>query len=370
MTAPGKNHGRADDARAELARLLPTPAERDLPAGRHAHHREHLMRTIDNESGQAHSEGPAEAGTGARAAAPRRRSWYRRPALLAPVASVALAGALTAGLLLGGEEGGSAQQGATPKATATLGRISEAATAGDSVLRVRDDQFLYEKSRVRSGDQTSGKVVTGPLKSVESWASQRQGPIRRLGETREDGETLPINANLSDTVEGHGTPAGLVRPTYRWMSTLPTDPDELLDYLYAKTPKAGEQERDQAVFVQIGRLVGGVAPPKVAAALFQAAARIPGVAHAPQAHDAIGRKGVGIARSDTRSGERTEWIFDADTYRYLGSRSYLTRSSARGEAGTLLSSEAVLKTAVVDESGKAPKDDQVVAATPARRTGS
>lgn len=35
--------------REELARLLPAPAERDLPLGRHLHHKDTLMRQIDQD---------------------------------------------------------------------------------------------------------------------------------------------------------------------------------------------------------------------------------------------------------------------------------------------------------------------------------
>ena len=59
---------------------------------------------------------------------------------------------------------------------------------------------------------------------------------------------MRINADLGDT---NGTPAGISRPTYRWLSSLPTDPDKLLTYLYANTPRPDRRERDQAVFEQI-----------------------------------------------------------------------------------------------------------------------
>ena len=97
-------------------------------------------------------------------------------------------------------------------------------------------------------------------------------------------------------------------------------------------------------------------PPATAAALYRAAAKIPGVAPAPRAHDAIGRRGLGIARDDTRYGIRTEWVFDEKDYSFVGSRSYLTKDTSYGKAGTLLSSEAELELAVVDKAGQQPAD--------------
>lgn len=360
MTAPRAEEASGAPAEREtrdaLAHMVPAPAERDLPPGRHRHHKERLMRAIDNDNDNG-ADGaaarPARTGAG--------RFRLLRPAVLAPTAAVALAGALTAGLLSGGGDASGRSAGNT--ASAELGRISEAAMAHDTVPRVGDDQFTYVKSKNREADETSGKPVLGPLKTREEWGSQRQGPIMKLGAVRQDGETLPINAQLGDD---HGTPAGISRPTYRWLSSLPTDPDKLLTYLYKHTPKKDELERDQAVFGEIGNLVGGVVPTKVQAALFKAAAKLPGVTRAPHAKDAIGRHGVGIARTDTRNGERTEWVFDEDDLGYLGSRDYLTKTNSEGKAGTLLFSEAVLKRGVVDKSGEEPKPSQVVGSSSPR----
>ncbi|MDI5967709.1 CU044_5270 family protein [Streptantibioticus silvisoli] len=322
----------------ELALLLPPPAERDLPPGRHLHHKDVLMRRVD------HDTTPA----------PPSRRRLLRPAVLAPVTALALAGALAVSLHPGGH--GAARETAhgaagTRQATVLLGRISDVALATDAVP-VGDSQFVYVRSEVRGADETSGKAVTGPLTEREVWLSQVPGPVRRLGLIRQDGATEPINPELGDT---HGTAAGLDRPTYRWLASLPTDPGALLRYLYARTPAAYGLERDQAVFDQIGDLISEqVMPPANAAALYRAAARIPGVTAAPRATDALGRHGVGIARDDSAHGERSEWVFDARDLSFLGSRTYLTEDSTLGRAGTLLSSDAVQQRAVVDRAGERP----------------
>ncbi|MEV8554637.1 CU044_5270 family protein [Streptomyces glaucescens] len=239
-------------------------------------------------------------------------------------------------------------------AAALVNRISDAAEERATPI-VRDDQFVYTREKTRGADLTSGKAVLGPLMDREMWAAQEPRPLHKLGLIREDGDTFPINAELGDT---DGTPAGITRPTYRWLSSLPTDPDKLLVYLYAKTPQAEGRERDQAVFEQIGSLLGGVMPSRTAAALYRAAAKIPGVTSAPQARDAIGRRGLGIARDDTRYSIRTEWVFDEKDFSFLGSRSYLAKDTSYGKAGTLLSSEAELELAIVDKAGQQPADTE------------
>ncbi|MBV1942673.1 CU044_5270 family protein [Streptomyces sp. BV286] len=336
--ASSERHG----DREEIARRLPAPADWDLPREQHLRHRDLLMHHIDHD--QAARTRPA------------RR--LLRPAVLAPATALALACAVTAGIALTGGDPAPTRTEAHRAATdmqpaaALLDRISDA-TETRTGLTVRDDQFVYTREKTRGADLTSGKAVLGPLMDREVWAAEDPAPLRKLGLIREGGETFPINAELGDT---EGTPAGINRPTYRWLSSLPSAPDKLLTYLYAKTPQADGRERDQAVFEQIGSLLGGVMPPRTAAALYRAAAKIPGVTPAPEARDAIGRKGLGIARDDTRYGIRTEWVFDEKDFAFLGSRSYLTKDVSYGKAGTLLSSTAELEHAVVDEAGRQPTD--------------
>jgi hypothetical protein len=326
----------------EIARLLPAPAPWDLPREQHLRHKERLMQRIDHDQ-----------------AAPRPRPARRllRPALLVPVTALALGGILTAGIVVATGDDAPAttatrQHGASGASSAAvlLDQVSLAAGKSDA-LQVRDDQFVYTREKAVGADLTSGKAVVGPLQDVESWIAQKPGPLRKLGVTRTDGETLPVNAQLGDT---DGTPEGMGRPTYHWLASLPTDPDKLLTYLYEKTPKFEGQERDQEVFDEIGSLVGGVMPPRTGAALYRAAARIPGVSKAPAAHDAIGRHGVGISRDDKTFGTRTEWVFDKKDLAFLGSRSYLVKDTQYGKAGTLMSSNAVIGQAVVDKAGQAP----------------
>ncbi|WP_432167929.1 CU044_5270 family protein [Streptomyces sp. bgisy031] len=334
----------------EIARLLPAPARSPLPRAQHLRHKEQLMQRIDRDN-QLAPESPNSS--------PRkRRSHLLRPVLLMPVTALALGGILTTGIVL------AAGDDAPPASTATrttrpaavlLDQISAAAGKGET-LKVRDDQFAYTREKTRGADLTSGKAVVGPLAETETWLAQEPGPLHKLGVTRTDGETLPINAQLGDT---KGTPAGISRPTYQWMASLPTDPDKLLSYLYAKAPKSDRQERDQAVFDCIGSLLGGVMPPDTAAALYRAAAGIPGVTRTADAHDVTGRRGVGIARTDTTFHARTEWTFDRQDLTFLGARSYLVQDTSYGKKGTLMSGTAVLGHAVVDKAGQAPDRERV-----------
>jgi hypothetical protein len=69
--------------------------------------------------------------------------------------------------------------------------------------------------------------------------------------------------------------------------------------------------------------------------------------------DAAGRHGVAVAFTD-KFGERREWIFDPETFDYLGERSYLVRDSEIGPKGMLTATTAVLQRGVVDKTGRLP----------------
>ncbi|MFF0515579.1 CU044_5270 family protein [Streptomyces sp. NPDC004250] len=332
----------------EIARLLPAPADFDIPCERYLQHKELLMRHIDRDRA---------AGTPPPPPRPTRR--LLRPVALAPVTALALTCVVTAGITLDDADRRPAVAASSDAAAdmrpvaALLGQIS-AAAAGRGPLTVRDDQFSYVMEKVREVDLSSGKAVVGPLHDYELWLSQEPGPVRTQGLIRTDGDTAPLHAELGDT---DGTPAGLSRPTYQWLASLPTDPDALLDHLYAKVPLAEDRERDQAVFEQIGDLLDCVMPPRTAAALYRAAAKISGVTAAPAAEDALGRRGLGIARTDRTNGVVTEWVFNKRDFAFLGYSTRLTRDTPYGRAGGLLHSSAVVKSAVVDRAGGLPQGE-------------
>ncbi|MFD3936795.1 CU044_5270 family protein [Streptomyces sp. NPDC058611] len=155
-------------------------------------------------------------------------------------------------------------------------------------------------------------------------------------------------------------PPSLNGPTYRFLETLPTDTDELLELIYADTRlnhgsgSGSTTGPDQQAFVAIGDLLRTIeAPPGLSAALYRAAARIPGVVLVPEARDAAGRTGVAVAR--VHRGERTEWIFDEESLRLLGARTVVLEDSSWGKAGTVVTSVAIVARGVTDRPGQPPR---------------
>ncbi|MFJ4201844.1 CU044_5270 family protein [Streptomyces sviceus] len=330
---------------SEAEELLTTPAEWDLPPERHRHFKDVLMQQIDQDQSQDLPVRPSA----------RRR--FARPAVLVPLASAALVGALLVTLSV---DGRAPATGTTPSATAagasvTLNRIATAAMASDTI-RVRDDQFVYVRTLERSntGD-FSGPVRLGALHTEEQWTAQDPGPLHITGWIRESGKDAIMPDQMIPVESPDAVPAGLHHPTYRWLASLPTDPDALLRRLYKEARPVEGESPDQAVFSLIGDLISGaVMPPANAAAFYRAAARLPGVREIPDAVDAAGRHGIAITLDDTGFATRDEWIFDKETLALLGSRFYLTDPDRGITTETLAGTSAVMKTAVVDAKGDVP----------------
>ncbi|MCX4647790.1 CU044_5270 family protein [Streptomyces sp. NBC_01446] len=340
----------------EVSRLLPEAPEWDLPRGRHRHHKDILMQQID-----LHHESVAAAtpphGRASAAPTPLRRRLLR-PAVAVPVAALALTGALAATLTFTGDDHGATPVAQAPAsdggATVLLNQIADASLRTDTAP-VKDGQYVYVRSTVRSNEGTfAGPVELGAPHRREVWMAQTSKPVKTLGTMKETGRGVPMSGQLLPYKSTDALAPGLESPTYAWLASLPTDPDQLLDELYAGTRTGGRESEDQAVFEKIGSLLDEtVMPPKNAAALYKAVARIPGIKRIPDAVDAAGRHGVGVARQDDRSASRSEWIFDSESLTYLGSRSYLDKD---GKGMKLAGTNAILRRTVVDKSGTMPAD--------------
>jgi len=157
--------------------------------------------------------------------------------------------------------------------------------------------------------------ITAQSVSVqESWTGQRasQGFLtrNRVGTRGSRG---------ADRRPASAAKPGIRNPTCTWLRSLPTDPNQLLGILYAQSAYLGS-DRNVNAFSAIGRLLSTtVLPPAAEAAIYWAAALIPGVTLIPVTTDMTGRAGFGIALTDS-TGLQNEWIFSRDTYTFLGTR--------------------------------------------------
>jgi hypothetical protein len=88
----------------------------------------------------------------------------------------------------------------------------------------------------------------------------------------------------------------------------------------------------------------------VAAALYRVAAHLPGAIVVPDATNAVGQLGVGIAWASTNTAHKyqTEWIFNKTTLQYIGERDY------NAKTGVVNGESAILQRAFVNKPGELP----------------
>ena len=274
----------------------------------------------------------------------------RRMRMLAPAAGV-LAVAVAVGVIAQPWTPDSAplivpiEQGERSGATLLLHQMA-AAAADTPGPPSGEGEYVYIKSRTASAELGDGPARLRPVHERESWIprSERGDGLRRqpffdvpiIG-------VIPERRTLTDVTPN----AELV--------DLPSDPDALLAKLYRERDERGRgTSRDGAAFTAIGDILReSLMPPQTSAALYRAAAKIPGVEVVRGVTDAAGRRGVAVAH--TERSRRDEWIFDERTYEYLGERSYLMAATADGPAGTVLDTTAVLQRAVVSKLGQRPE---------------
>jgi hypothetical protein len=173
----------------------------------------------------------------------------------------------------------------------------------------------------------------------------------RPGLIREGGKDENLGGDDAKVRIDGGTPttAGADNTPYAQVAALPTDPDVLLKKIYAIT-EGRAPGRDAAAFDWVGETISeAIVPPKVEAAIWLAAGKIPGVEVVHDAVDAAGRHGEALAFESLN--ERSEYIFDKTTHTYLGERSYLVKA---GKAGQLTGITAVLDRGVADKIGQVP----------------
>jgi len=338
---------------AELAQLLPAPAERDLPAGRQETLKEHLMTELRQaDRSEAHRERAA-----------RRR---RLAALTATAAAAAVAAAVLTVTALSGYHRpptvGHYQAG-HPTAAQLLDKIA-AAAARQPLLKVRDDQYMYIASEDRWSSTSvtiggSQRTVVEPLHKREIWLSVSDVCKPGLLRDPSPGPAMKLNdGGLSCPNQG-----GWGDPTYRFLQSLPTDPHTLLNMIYAATKGQG-QSPDQEAFTTIGDMLReAIAPPDVSAALYRAAALIPGVRVLPHTTDILGQSGIGVqfARRviqspapgvpyrETFDPNGPTWIFNPRTLLWIGESDGTLHGKVMGSV--------VLKRAIVDRLGQLPGGD-------------
>ena len=261
-----------------------------------------------------------------------RPRWPRRAILAAAAATAALAIVATA---IGVTSLGSPSRPAfDPGAVRLLAKAADAA-ARQPAPHVRDGQYMYIETTAAVPSDVLRELGAKPspfprhphLKLITSrvWVpvGKSCGPVYKRS-VPANGKTA-VRTYSGEKCAGIGS---LNDPTYRLLQSLPTNPHALLALIY-RVERGHGPGPDQEAFVTIGDLLRNtIAPPKVAAALYRAAALIPGVTLIPDATDAVGRHGVAVGRigPGVDGGIRDELIFSRTTLQLIGERTVIART--------------------------------------------
>ncbi|RLV08828.1 hypothetical protein CTZ27_08770 [Streptomyces griseocarneus] len=350
-SAPGTPGNRPFD-HAEFDVLLPAPGDPELSPARQALLKEHLMDEI-----QRPAPGPRRSFSFPRSRR-ARIAWFALP-----VAAAVAVGAMALGPVHPGRpSGGGGQAGhaytsadavAPTVVTLTPGTTKGLSAAADHIalaaakqppLAPGKNQYLYVESKV-AFLQVENSVDGGqrswipPLHQRRIWLS----PDGTKGYLYEPG-----NGMVTDLDDSSGSK----RHSYKAMKALPTDPDALLKRLY-QGGRTGDPEDDWGAFKELGDMLHEqLAPPEISAALYRVAARIPGVQYVDKATDAGGREGIAIVF--TNGDIRHEWIFDKNSYDYLGQREVLVKEDYGMKPGTVIGQTTIVERAVVDAKRQLP----------------
>ena len=326
-----------DDQITDLARLLSAGAAPDLPAGRLQILKEHLMVEYRLAAGN-------------RRPAPQRRR-VRRP-LIAAVSAVgvlaAVAATATALVLSGGQPAPG-----SPSAVELLAKVANAA-ARQPAPAVGNSEFMYIRSEVAFATYTDGSQVATmePLHERQVWR-----PVANIcdwGLVIEEGQrtSLALSQRNSPSTPITCNSGNVGNPTYRLLQSLPTNPRTLLNLIYAfNGPGAATQEqgKDGEAFNTIGNLIrDSIVPPPTAAALYRAAALIPGVTFIGRVTTVEGQPGIAIAWTNRQ--DRYEWIFNPATLQYVGERDFAMSTGTPVVTGNV----AVLQRGFVSKAGQLP----------------
>ncbi|GAA1137838.1 MULTISPECIES: CU044_5270 family protein [Streptomyces violaceusniger group] len=332
----------------ELAELLPAPGRPVLRRDRHRVLREHLMEHIGNSDKTVHER------SGTTSTSPASRARRRLVLIAAPLALAAVVGvgAVAVDAVRDDGKGGATATGVGGttaehrQAAQLLDRIAVVAAARPAVT-VRDDQFIYTKSRGSSavwggptkpvrdakGDITGTRTYKGTVQSDE-WqpVTGKTDGLRRLTALTPDDGFTP--SRKQDITMAPG--AGYL--TFRELQALPTDPDALLRKLESGNGVV-KSRLTETVFENVGAILDqATLLPDLSAALYRAVAKLPDVRVVKNVKDGAGRTGIGLTYTNRGNPSKTTkgyWVFDPKSLAYLGT----DRS-------------ALLDVAVTDDKGK------------------
>jgi hypothetical protein len=293
---------RPDDDREALARLLPEPVERDLPAGRHRRIQEFVMSQIHQDLQPTGRCAPR---------APRRRRVFLTAALTAAAAATAVAVVAGAGASGGSAGAGSSQGGSVTAEAASTSGLKVLLAAATTAERTPAGSGTYWHVKQEFTGKNGAPFV------LETWAGRDGRSWYRLssgGPVTENGSG-PGRMGYFDGLYLGG------EQSFETFQNLPADPAALKAWVAAHVPNGMRiantgQWIPQSVYIQGGLvqlLSTSLAPPAVRATAYRLLAQMPSVKNLGPVDG-----GQGLLISDTA--ETFRLVIDPATSRVLSCR--------------------------------------------------
>lgn len=302
-----------------------------------------------------------------------RRPWRRT------VFAVSAAAALIAALVAVDVVGAGERPGATAEAAQVLNDAAATTIAASDPVLAPGQYLLIDTKAVYTTTTSTeygefvwlnsqdGQVYVPADRTAEwIWNREPSEPVqffdeasrleaeRQAAQEQIPEETFPFEKQPMRAPEGrfYDSPRLILggQPMEEAISTAPRDPEELLEmiYDYQRAQGNGDAPYEEAFGTVAETLRTGVIPADLRAALYQAAALIPGVTVVDREATLDGRSGVSLAMKTSRyDARRQEMIIDPATGRLIGEREILLEDVGGIPAGTATAWTAVT-TSVVD----------------------
>jgi hypothetical protein len=301
---------------------------------------------------------------------------WRRPRLasLGALGVAAAVAAVAAGVIVALSLRGGAANPPPAAAEVILRRAAIAAEASGGPRQLRPGEYWYVKSiwtipgvQLAEPSGRGADTIVNALATYtrEAWigldrpgrvVSRVVGPITFLSAAARQQWIRAGRPRELPGYNGSLAPNAFSRP-YRQLLELPTNVDALWQLLYREAGLGSAAWKRHEMFTEIGDLLReDPIPPKVRAALYLVAARIPGIEILGLTHDAVGRPALAVALNDMLYGERDELLFDPKTSALLGERSVVVKPppSYHVKPGTARSGATYLTSGIVERIGQVP----------------
>lgn len=298
---------------------------------------------------------------------------FRRRVLLASAAAALLVGGIVVADVVRPSGPGATAEAAevlNNAATATI-QTSDPVVGPGQYLKIETTSLTGGGSQAADGSDISWQETTGgqvyvPADRQGEWVWNRE-PRVPVESSSEEAKAAAAEMRKRDAASR--PPAGALLPVGIWRApggafggneptviigtplkdagSLPRDPQALLNIILERTKGAGKSPEREAFVTIADGLRSGVVPADLRAALYKAAALIPGVTVGDRQATIDGRTGIAIGIPSPDGVARTDIVIDPTSGLVIGEQDILLKDYPGFPAGTV-STWTSVKTSVVN----------------------